>query len=242
MEYMEHSNFYAMCDKIRKQEARELHSALNAHGGEFTWIDDDNDEEQLYNPPIIMANLNSGPTDIVIHKAWLDDDCIELLGFDNELDEQIEFELEDIAPGHLAYLIGHMPITDKVKSVATVEKLIEPQNCIEMKKLSELLEEKQAIAKAEIINVIKNALPQDGSKMEFGLDKWPLSIGYNISCECFDDLDFLYIKNHSVLASFCQEPDNEVELECFHESSLINIVDYLERHGFISQNKVEKMK
>ncbi len=24
MEYMEHSNFYAMCDKIRKMEAREL--------------------------------------------------------------------------------------------------------------------------------------------------------------------------------------------------------------------------
>lgn len=110
-----------------------------------------------------------------------------------------------------------------------------------MKKQSELLKEKQAIAKAEITNVIKNALPQDGSKMEFGLDKWPLSIGYSISCECFDDLDFLYVDNNSVLASFCQEPDNEVELECFHESSLIDVVDYLERHGFISQNKVQKM-
>ena len=38
MEYMEHSNFYAMCDKIRKMEARELHLALEAHGGEFVWI------------------------------------------------------------------------------------------------------------------------------------------------------------------------------------------------------------
>lgn len=30
MEYMEHSNFYAMCDKIRKMEARELHLALES--------------------------------------------------------------------------------------------------------------------------------------------------------------------------------------------------------------------
>ena len=51
MEYMEHSNFYAMCDKIRKKKARELHLALEAHGGEFVWIDDENDEEELYDPP-----------------------------------------------------------------------------------------------------------------------------------------------------------------------------------------------
>lgn len=109
-----------------------------------------------------------------------------------------------------------------------------------MKKLSELLKEKQAVVKTEIINVIKNALPQDGSKMEFDLDKWRLSIGYSVSCECFDDLDFLYVANDSVLASFCQEPDNEIEIEDFHESSLIDVVDYLERHGFISQAEAGK--
>lgn len=118
MEYMEHSNFYAMCDKIRKMEARELHLALEAHGGEFVWIDDENDEEELYNPPIILVNLNDGPMDVVVHKVWLDDGCIELLAFDNEWDNQVDIELEDIAPGHLAYLIEHMPVTDNVKSVA----------------------------------------------------------------------------------------------------------------------------
>jgi hypothetical protein len=102
-----------------------------------------------------------------------------------------------------------------------------------MKKQSELLQEKQAFAKAEIINVIRRVLPKDGSKMTFELDKWPLSIGYSASCECFDDLNFLYVNNDSVLASFYQEPDYEIELEDFHESSLIDVVDYLERHGFI---------
>lgn len=119
MEYMEHSNFYAMCDKIRIQEAQELHLALKAHGGEFTWIDDDNDEEQLYDPPIIMVNMNDGPMDVVIHKAWLnEDECLELSAFDNEWGYKKDIELEDIAPGHLAFLISHMPVTDEVKSVA----------------------------------------------------------------------------------------------------------------------------
>lgn len=84
MEYMEHSNFYAMCDKIRKMEARELHLALEAHGGEFVWINDENDEEELYDPPIILVNLNDGSMDVVIHKVWLNDGCIELSAFDNE--------------------------------------------------------------------------------------------------------------------------------------------------------------
>ena len=118
MEYMEHSNFYAMCDKIRKMEARELHLALEAHGGEFVWIDDENDEEQLYEPPIIMVNSNDGPMDVVVHKAWLDDGCIVLLTYDNEWGNRVDIEPEDIAPGHLAYLIEYMPVTDKVKSVA----------------------------------------------------------------------------------------------------------------------------
>lgn len=118
MEYIKYSDFHAMCDEIRKQEARELKLALKAHGGSFTWIDDDNDEEELFYPPIIMVNLNDGPMDVVIHKAWLNDDCLELSAFDNEWGNQKDIELEDIAPGHLAYLIEHMPVTDTIKSVA----------------------------------------------------------------------------------------------------------------------------
>lgn len=78
--------------KIRKQEAEELQLALKAHGGEFTWVTDDT---QLYDPPIIMANLNyGGPTDVVVHKAWLDDyDNIKLLAYDNELGGKVDLNL-----------------------------------------------------------------------------------------------------------------------------------------------------
>ena len=84
----------------------------------------ENDEEELYDPPIILVNLNDGPMDVVIHKVWLNDGCIELSAFDNEWGNKVDIELEDIVPGHLAYLIEYMPITDKVKSVAINNELI----------------------------------------------------------------------------------------------------------------------
>ena len=71
MEYMEHSNFYAMCDKIRKMEARELKLTLEAHGGGFVWIDDENDEEQLYEPPIIMVQMTVLWTLWFIKHGWM---------------------------------------------------------------------------------------------------------------------------------------------------------------------------
>lgn len=46
MEFMEHTIFYVMYDRIRKQEARDLRLALKSHEGEFTWIS--NNVEQLY--------------------------------------------------------------------------------------------------------------------------------------------------------------------------------------------------
>lgn len=61
MEYIKHSDFSAMCDKIRKMEAEELVLALQAHGGKFVWVDDDNNEELLYEPPTIMVNTDEGP-------------------------------------------------------------------------------------------------------------------------------------------------------------------------------------
>lgn len=106
MEYMEHSNFYAMCDKIRKMEARELRLALEAHGGEFVWIDDENDEEELYNPPIILVNLNDGPMDVVIHKVWLNDGCIELLAFDNEWGNRWTLNWKILFPDTLRILLS----------------------------------------------------------------------------------------------------------------------------------------
>ena len=118
MKYIKHSDFSAMCDKIRKMEAEELVLALQAHGGKFVWVDDDNNEELLYEPPTIMVNTDEGPMDVVVYEARLNNGHINLLAYDKEWGNKQHIELEYIATGHLAYLIEYMPVTDKVKSVA----------------------------------------------------------------------------------------------------------------------------
>lgn len=115
---MGHSDFYEMYNTIRKQEVKELQLALDAHGGSFIWIDDEHDREQLYSPPCIAVNVDCGPMDIIVHKAWFDDSGIQLLVSDKEWGDKIDIELKDIVPGHLAYLIEYMPITTKVNDVS----------------------------------------------------------------------------------------------------------------------------
>lgn len=86
--------------------------------GKFVWVDDDNNEELLYEPPTIMVNTDEGPMDVVVYEARLNNGHINLLAYDKEWGNKQHIELEYIATGHLAYLIEYMPVTDKVKSVA----------------------------------------------------------------------------------------------------------------------------
>ena len=99
--------------------------------------------------------------------------------------------------------------------------------------ISNLLRDRQSAIKKDLIEYIKRAIPQDGSKLNLNLDRFELTVAYKVDCDCFDDLCFLYLDGKDVLASLRQEPENEVDLEYFHESSLIDIIDYCERHGLI---------
>lgn len=81
-------------------------------------LDDNNIEQQIYSPPIILVNLDGGPMDVVVHKVWLNNNSIKLSVYDNGWGNKINIELDDISPGHLSYIIEYMPVTDKVKSVA----------------------------------------------------------------------------------------------------------------------------
>lgn len=100
-------------------------------------------------------------------------------------------------------------------------------------KKSEFFTEKQSAIKVEMIDTIKSVLPKDGSKIELNKDEYFLEVGGNIDCEFHDNLRFLYLTNNTVLASLYSEPENEIELDQLHESSLIQIIDYLERHGYL---------
>ena len=95
---------------------------------------------------------------------------------------------------------------------------------------------RQDAFKAEMIACIKRVLPKNGDKMFLDKDQFNMSIGYYIDCECFDDLTELYVCGGQVMACLCTESENAVELEYFHERSLIEIIDYLERHGYLEKN------
>lgn len=95
---------------------------------------------------------------------------------------------------------------------------------------------RQDAFKAEMIACIKRALPESGDKIPLDKDQFYMSIGYYIDCECFDDLTELYVCGERVMACLCTESENAVELEYFHERSLIEIIDYLERHGYLEKD------
>lgn len=103
-----------------------------------------------------------------------------------------------------------------------------------LSKQSEVLRLRQDAFKEELIALIKSSLPENEGKLHLDKDQDYLNVGYYIDCECFDDLSHLYVSGSSVTACVCAGPENDVALEFFHEHSLIDIIDYLERHGYLT--------
>lgn len=97
-------------------------------------------------------------------------------------------------------------------------------------KQSGIFREKQSIIKKEMIDCIRKILSRNEKRIELNEDLFNLSIGYNIDCECIDDLLCLYIIENKVFADLYD--GDEVDIVHFHESSLIDILDYFERHEF----------
>lgn len=100
-------------------------------------------------------------------------------------------------------------------------------------KQSNLFREKQDVLRNEMICYIRNILLVNADRRDMADDQYLLSIGYSIDCdECIDDLESLYLSDSTVLANLSYA--DAVELKYFHESSLIDIIDYLERHNLSS--------
>lgn len=97
---------------------------------------------------------------------------------------------------------------------------------------------KQVVNKMEIINYIKNILLHNSSFIFFNKEKGNFSVGYNIDCECFDKLNYIYTTGSQVFASFNHEPENPIELQYIHESYLSTIVEYIEHD--INENRLQQ--
>lgn len=113
---MKHSDYQVKIDEIKTLECCELKRAVSAHGGSYEWS-----EENSGCPPIIAINPNNSapePQDVEITKVAVIDNCLEISGIDKRTGEPIEFDIDDIFPGHLSFIIDYIPETDEVYDVS----------------------------------------------------------------------------------------------------------------------------
>lgn len=96
-------------------------------------------------------------------------------------------------------------------------------------KQSYLFREKQDVLRNEMICYIRNILLVNADRIDMIDDEYLLSIGYSEDCECIDYLKRIYLSDSTVFADLSSE--DAVELKYFHENSLIDIIDYFERHN-----------
>lgn len=119
---MKHTDFYNKLEEIKRQEQRELIEALKAHGGSYSWCNEESGMlEDTY--PCIAVNLNAtdpNPTDIVVRSVYLNHvDYLCFEGEDNCCGDIIEFCADDIFAGHIAYIIELIQETDAVNDVTS---------------------------------------------------------------------------------------------------------------------------
>lgn len=192
-----------------------IKDCLREHGGKVSM--QLNGDEELNDENFPVCGIFEGRHDkpyIRITSVYLNDDMILVSGYDDETGE--------LRTGFGVYDYSNEAIIRFLWHVLGLETTV---------KASKTFEIRQDAYKAEMIDCIKAALPVDGGEICLDKDECYLTISYNIDCECFDDLTHLRISGTSVSADLYVESD--VSLEYFHESSLISIVDYLERHGYI---------
>lgn len=122
---MKHTDFYNKLEEIKRQEQRELKEALKAHGGSYSWCNEESGVlEDTF--PCIAVNLNAidpTPTDIAVRSVYLNHvDYLCFEGEDNCCGDIIEFCSDDVFAGHIAYIIEMIPETDAVNDVTSREE------------------------------------------------------------------------------------------------------------------------
>lgn len=122
---MKHTDFYNQIEAIKRKEQRELIEALKAHGGSYSWYNEDIQEfESEY--PCVAVNLNGinpNPMDVDIRSISInkyDDLCFK--GEDKEWGNEVRFFADDVFAGHIAYIIDMIPETDTVNDVTSREE------------------------------------------------------------------------------------------------------------------------
>jgi hypothetical protein len=130
---MKCTDLYKKYKELDAQERRELAAAVNAHGGEFIFIDCDSDDaedkwfenDEDENAPIILGSnrYNDESEDYYISRVRVNEyGTPEIYGFrksgDTPADEQ---SLDSVEFSHISFITSLIPETDDVKDVSETE-------------------------------------------------------------------------------------------------------------------------
>ena len=112
---MKHTDFFELEKRINQMEYDELYKAVEAHGGRYSWEENEDDD-----PPIIAVNVDSccpNPDDIIVTEVFIEDGHLEIRGVDKTHENEVEFSTSDVFAGHLSAIIGYIPDTEEVNDV-----------------------------------------------------------------------------------------------------------------------------
>ena len=121
---MKHTKLYNEYNKLDELERQELIAAVKAHGGEYVFIDE-NDEDWYdnYDVPIVCACFSyfDGMSDYYVSRVTVDDKgYLSIYGFEKEYGSPSdERELYQIETGHIGTIIDLIPETEIVKDVSS---------------------------------------------------------------------------------------------------------------------------
>ena len=121
---MKHTDLYNEYKKLDAIEREELIAAVKAHGGEYVFIDEE--DEDWYDDddvPIVCAcfSYSDGMSDYYVSRVAVDDKgYLSIYGFDKEYGSPSdERELYQIETGHIGTIIDCIPATETVKDVSS---------------------------------------------------------------------------------------------------------------------------
>lgn len=117
--FMKCTDAWSIAKTLHIHMEKELKAALDAHGGEFSWYSEE-DEEYAENAPVIMCNNRyAGPVDVKVRSAYVGsygNVLIEAAVLD--CNDGITIEFDDVVVSHIQYIIESIPVTDNVTDVS----------------------------------------------------------------------------------------------------------------------------
>ena len=117
--FMKCTDAWEITRMLHNHMEKELKAALDAHGGEFSWYSEEDEEYAEDAPVVICNNRYAGPVDVKVRSAYVSSyGSVFIEAATVDCDEDITIEFDDIVVSNIQYIIESIPATDAVSDVS----------------------------------------------------------------------------------------------------------------------------